>query len=246
MQLQIGNYRHRINEAGLTISHRVRETKAGIPYLVDVEWGVSGKLRNSSGNSRHLDATMQALERAYSQRGVDISLLHNDGRRSHHTILNSQTLGGVRAQVLAYPTTKGAEYCTYRSYEIRVAAVIRVAGAPLYIEFEEQITISGGGGRWGVKEVNEGPGVRQKLRTHAKCTATQSGRITQLGRYPVAPPPIWPYALESEHPDIVRLPPVTLGTDRDRTLRLAECSIQYSWNFSWPYRLSGAPQYARR
>lgn len=246
MQLQIGNYRHRINEAGLSISHRVKETKSGLPYLVEVNWGVSGKLRNSSGNSRHLDATMQALERAYSQQGADIALLHNDGRRSHHAILNSNTIGGIRAQVLNYPTTKGAEYCTYRSYEIQLSALMRVQGAPTFIEFDEQITISGGGGRWGVKEVNNGPGVRQMLRTHSKCTATQSGRITQLGRYPDAPPPIWPFALDTEHPDINRLPPVALGSARFGTLGLAECSIQYSWTFSWTHRLAGSPRYARR
>lgn len=246
MFVQIGNYRHGINEAGLSISHQVRETAAGLPYLVDVQWGVEGKLRNRSGNPRLLDREMERLEQAYSQRGMDISLLHNDGRRSHHTMRNSDTIGGIRATFLAYPTTRGAEYCTYRSYQVTLNAVMRVANAPLYIAFEEQINISGGGARYGVKEVNEGPGTRQRLRTHAKCVATQSGRITMLGRYPEAPPPIWPYASDSDYPDVSKMPPVVRGRATDGTLSIAECTIQYTYTYSWPYRLFGTPKFATR
>ena len=52
MYLQIGSYRHQINEAGLAITQRAKETKAGIPYMYELEWTISGKLRNPSGVSR--------------------------------------------------------------------------------------------------------------------------------------------------------------------------------------------------
>jgi hypothetical protein len=54
----------------------------------------------------------------------------------------------------------------------------------------------------GCREVNRGPGVRQRLRTHTTCFATQTGSSTLYLGYPQAPRPIWPYALVDEYPDI--------------------------------------------
>lgn len=247
MFLQIGSYRHQINEAGLAITQRAKETKAGVPYMYELEWTISGKLRNPSGVSRDLDRKMAALEQAYSTRGVDIALLHNDGRRTHHAIRNSDTLGGIRTLFTAYPTTSGAEYCTYRSYQVQITASIPIrSNAPVYIEFEEQITIMGGGRRWAVKEVNEGPGIRQQTRTHSKCEATQSGRATMLGVYPMVPQPIWPFALQDEFPRVNKLPPVTSGQNRDGTFARKEMTITWDWSFVWPQRLFGSPHYATR
>lgn len=247
MQVQIGNYRHRINEAGIAVSHRVSETKAGVPYMVDVEWTIEGKLRNPSGNSRDLDNRLRQLEQAYSGTRSDIALLHNDGRKTHHGIKNSDTLGGVRTSFLAYPSTRGAEYCTYRSYQVAVKASIPLRGnGVMYIDFAETISISGGGRRWGVKEVNEGLGTRQQIRTNSRCQASQSGSATMLGRYPVPPPPIWPFALEDELPKFDRLPPVVQGSMAQGNLAVREMTIQWSWTFVSPVRLDGVPHFALR
>lgn len=247
MFLQVGAYRHAINEAGLSMSKRAIENKAGVPYLYEIEWTINGKLRNPRGNGRDLDLAMERLEEAYAKRGVDISLLHADGRRSHHTILNSTTLGGIRSRVLSYPTTEGGELCTYRGYTISINAKVPILkNAPVYIEFDEQITIAGGGRRWAVKEVNEGPGVRQLVRTNSRCEASQSGRATMLGRYPRYPSPLWPFALQEEFPKVVNLPPSVEGSRTDGTFGLAAMSITWDWSFVWTSRLSGSPHIVAR
>ncbi len=107
-----------------------------------------------------------------------------------------------------FPPIAVWEYVTYRRYQIGIQFVTPYGfGDPQYVKFSETLDIAGGGPRFGVKEVNFGPPIRQRLREQTACQATQSGSATGLGTYPEIPPPIWPQALRTAEPRITKKNP---------------------------------------
>lgn len=243
MQVEYGSYRHKVNSTGITISSEIEETEAGVPFRINNSINIEGRIQNvRGGRSRDFDAIINSMERAYSIPGQDFGLLHDNGIRSNAWWRNSQTLGGIRPKMLSYPNYKGGEYLTYRSFQITVNFQVPTASLR-YIKFSESISIEGGNARYGVKEVNFGPGVRQQLRTHTKCIATQSGSATGRNGFPIIPPPIWPHALRDSRPKITKLIKPRGGV-RTRNIVLEECEISWTYEYEWPFRLDGIPHYA--
>lgn len=239
-----GGYRHRQNSTGVTISSSVLENEAGVPYRVQTDINIEGRLRNSRlGNSRSMDPIIREMEIAYSAPGQDFGILHDDGTKSSVWFENSATIGGIKPTMLAYPNYRGGELINYRQFQIQLR-VLTQYGAPLqYTRFSETISIQGGGELYAVKEVNYGRGVRQRVRTHTKCTATQSGTAVRHGLPPEIPPPIWPFALKEQHPRITKVVRPRGGT-RTRNLSLDEIEIGWTYEYEWVDRLDGIPHYA--
>ncbi|XZE35418.1 hypothetical protein SH501x_000909 [Pirellulaceae bacterium SH501] len=239
-----GNYRHRQDSTGITVSTSIEENETGVPYRAVTEVNVEGRLRNKRLESpRYLDPIIREMELAYSQPGMDFGMLHDDGTRSSVWFRNADTIGGIRPRLLAYPNYRGGEYVNYRQFQIQLTVMQPVVGAPEYIRFSESLSIDGGGGEWDVKEVNFGRGVRHRTRTHKKCTAVQSGSAVGRGEFPRIPPPIWPFALRTEEPKIEReIRP--RGGYRTGNIRLEECEISWTYEYVWPVRLDGIPHYA--
>lgn len=243
MYTEYGNYRHRVNSTGITISQAVEETDYGLPYRLATDVNIEGRLINRTGRSTDFDSEIRRMEAAYSQPGKDFGLLHNNGTRTAAYWRNSQTIGGIRPKLLAYPNYKGGEYITYRQFQISLQILTRFGATPNYIRFSETLSISGGAETYGVKEVNYGPGVRQRLRTHTKCTATQRGTAVGRSVFPRIPPPVWPFALKSSEPSIDKVIRPR-GSSRMGNVVLEECEISWTYEYEWPFRLDGIPHFA--
>lgn len=244
MIVQYGTYQHQVSSTGIVVSSDVEENESGVPIRVKHSVSIEGRLRNPPGAApRNLDGLIAQMESAYSRVGQDFGMLHDDGRRSQAFWTNASTIGGIRPRFLAYPNYKGGEYWSYRQFQIRVEFYTPYGLAFQYARFTEQLSIEGGTASFGVKEVNFGPGVRQRLRTHTKCSATQSGSAIGKNFFPPIPPPVWPFALSYTEPKITRtIRPK--GSRYHRNLVLEECEVSWSYAFEWPTRLDGIPHYA--
>ncbi len=238
LRIRWGNYVHRINEGDLRISREPVMNIAKKVCAVRELWQWSGRIKFESTSIASQMKAMSAFEYAYAVNGKDLVLETIDGVGTWHQLLTSNCIGGTKVvSPPSFPNSRGNDAVGYRTYTVGVEGVMPVIGRSMILQFSETISIRGGGKRWGVREVNNGPGVRQQIRTHTACTATQSGSMTMYIGEPQIPPPIWPYALVDELPDLDTPNPVSesgLLVNRTR-----------SWGYSyvWPYRLSGEPHY---
>jgi hypothetical protein len=244
MLVQKGSYQFPINKSGMTVQYAPRETPSGTTYLIDASVSIDAWLPNPLGDSRLLDAQINRMELAFANPSGDFGLLHDDGSPTHIFYQGSQTLGGIQVKMLSYPNYQGAEYVTYRTIQIQANFIlVPSTGIPQYTFFDETIKISGGSPKYGVKEVNYGPGVKQQLRTHSKCIASQTGTARSIGQLPIVPPAIWPQALVEEG-DYTEKTPTTRGSTSLGTFVKLEHEVSWSYQFEWPYRLSGSPHFS--
>lgn len=242
MRLRYGNYRHRIAEGNLAISRTPIENAMGRPIAFKERWSIRGKLYNKTGSAYGMGKIIADFEDAYSYGGQDMVLEMSDGRYSQHVLRNQDCIGGTTiAELPQFPDGLHGEYISYRTYTVAVEGIRPItSGQNLFIEFQESVTISGGTARYGCREVNRGPGVRQQLRTHSTCVATQSGFSTLYIGYPQPPPPIWPNALVDEEPDTEGISPETLSGGIPAYVNRR---ISWTYNYQFPTRLYGEPHY---
>jgi hypothetical protein len=161
-------------------------------------WTMRGMLEGST--VAEITTAIQTLEAAYSTNGRDLILYQSDGTtETAHKILSAQTMGGTRVTKLpSYPSGEGAEYATFRRYEIVVEADYAVWDQNL-VAWIETVSYRGRGGEvWRLMPVLVGPWPRQTLHTNSPYSAVQRGRAVGQFSYPVAPPPLWPL---DEHRD---------------------------------------------
>lgn len=246
MYIRIGSYSHRIAEANLRIGRDPVENATGAIIAYIERWNISGRLHNRTGSAKGMDPIIRRFEQAYSINGQDIALLHIDGTPSYHQLLSRDAIGGNRiASPPQFSEGRQGEMVSYRSYSVAVEAMRPVFGnQSLFVDFQETIDVKGGGAKFGCSEVNYGPGVRQRLRTHSTCTATQTGSATYWLGWPTAPKPIWPFALVDQYPDVSIDSPERISTGRGES-ELINGSANWSYNYSFPRRLFGIPHYLK-
>jgi hypothetical protein len=211
MIFRFGNYSCDNGVTELVISKRAQFTSAGVPYLVTEQWGASITLLPPDGSSdlvADLTTKIAACEAGFKQVNVDAFLLTESGGATAHSILHSQTLGGIRViQPPSFPRGTGADYATYRSTSVGIEADVICAGTPpLYLQFQESLQTQGGGPFrvWTMPIV--GLPQRQIPRQAKTYLAVQSGTATGFLQYPPVPPALFPGAL-SENPVITRTAP---------------------------------------
>jgi hypothetical protein len=241
--VKYGSYTHPVSSTGLTFSTEIRENEQGLPVAIDYTVNLEGKLLNPTANPRDLDHLIATLEAAYSIRGLDFGIVHKDGRPTRAFWRNSDTIGGIRANFYAAPNYQGAEYVTYRTFQLRVTFSMLPFNSPQFLRFTETIQISGGGPTFDVMEVPFGEGIRHRTRTHSKCTATQSGSAVTRFKFPIIPRPIWPHALAKAQPDETTVYRPKGGRPNGQ-ITLEECEISWRYDYVWPTRLFGVPHYS--
>lgn len=243
LRIRYGNYVHRVSEGLLKISRQPIENHSGAPMAFVETWQWSGKLYFGDCSVQSGTAAIAAFERAYSLNGKDLVLETIDGVPTHHALRARDCIGGTKVVGLPeFPEGAGAEAIGYRSYTIAVQGTKPIFnGASLFTEFNETISIEGGGWKTGCREVNFGPGVQQRLRTHSTCFATQSGRAVAYLGNPAVPPPIWPGARVDQFPRLELSSPEVESGGTFSTL--TNRNISWSYNYEFPFRLFGIPHY---
>lgn len=241
--VKYGTYAHDAGEVEVSISEEILETDAATPYARMVRWDLVGMLIGSS--AQDIDTKAAALKAAYAENGKDLSLMIvNDAGntvKADCSITSTDATGGVRViRPPSFPAMRNAAYVTYLPYTITLEAEIPVADAPTLLRsFEERLTFSGGGPRYGMLEPNRGAPIRQRLKEQTIWRAEQTGRAVGLYSRPSAPLPLWPAWLVERG---------TFGKTGARrrgsgaSLSYTDFDISWAYSFESPIQLIGNPR----
>jgi len=234
MFLQYGSYIHDTNEAAVTISRVAQFTDGGLPQGYRETWQIRGILQ--AATSDLLTVSINRLKLAYLIQDRNLGLFFDNGAPTSHGMLSAQTIGGVRViEGPSFPVGEGAEYSTFRSYEITVEAEFRTLLVGL-LAWTESIVFGGGGPRFILQQPLQGMPVRQRVAEATPYTAQQSGAAVGNSSYPVPSAPLWP---ADEHRDQRR---IELGQPRRHGNRYSEYPISWSYSFEAAAPLIGLPR----
>jgi hypothetical protein len=239
MRLVLSNgYRHAADEVMLSSVGRNYEHNAGgIRSSMKVSWVISGFIQAASQSA--LTTALRLLELAYSADGFMAVFLDNSGRNTVHTLGDATSRGGCKVINFGYTMQSGAEYSTFRSYQISLEAEYDNVFAGVE-EFTETITWKGNCGPRIVwkKNLNGAP---QKQITYPQTTQRIVQRGTIIGKFSAItpPPPLWPQYFLPEEEELSDTSPLRFGPiGRPYYMRYAR---SYAYYFESPIPLLGQP-----
>ena len=198
MYLQYGDYSHDENEVEIKIDRSALLDRNGSPYGYKETWAIDGKIQ--ANTQALLSSKLRRLEQAYSINNQDATLYTQNGGPSVHQLLASNSISGVLVKKPpSFPTGKGAEYSTFRTYSINLEAEFRTDNSTNILEYTESVTTQGTGGPKIVhQEVVSGLPVTQQVSTNSVVRVTQSGSAVGINEYPQFPPAYFPGAYVPE------------------------------------------------
>lgn len=236
-------YTHGLDECAVVISHETETNDALLPVAQIKRWTITGRL--IADTEAALTTAIAALEAQYTYNLQDVAIVSNDGSTyTAHRISASNTFGGIVCKGVNYPIGTGAEYTTYRSYEIvleaRVGGLVLVGGQQALYSYQESLSFRGtGGARYSILETRNGPPQVQIVSEFTPVYATQVGSaIGYSGQIP-APPPIWGDYEDQPARVITYVSPQATGSGSS----LSQLKYETSWNYSFmaPGAFNGQP-----
>lgn len=238
MILQYANQNRPNGEVGVTVNRRALLDGAQQYWAYEEIWTIEGWIRTQaspeSAARTYIKTQQAAVERMFSANGRDLKLLMPDGRTAtHHVLLNSQTLGGVRiVEPVSYSDYTGTSLVTHCKYRVVLQGIKPTATTQLLgdrvLDFKEELSREGGGYRDAYVETALGRPQRQRARRYTPYRVIQKGSAVGLYTRPTIPPPIWPQAAISPEPAIVTGAPERVG------------SALVRWPISWQYIFESA------
>ena len=232
MQLTYGSYQFPASGVTIAISRQAKLTDAGVRYGYTETWRCRGLLEGSSQAA--LASAIAQLELATSVEFGDLLFFHNDGSLSAHGAISSGTFSGVRVVgPVSYPEGQGAEYATYRTFEVTFEFDV-LYGAVGIISWVESVSFAGGGPRINFLETLNTLPVKQTLALAVPYMATQSGSAVGTLSYPRPPQPNWPGALKVA-------PKITEKAPKRRGNGFTEWQVDWAYEFESATPLSGFP-----
>lgn len=234
MFLQYGNYVHATNEAEVTISRLPTYNDGGLLQGYLETWRIRGILQ--AADQTALSIAINQLNAAYAVQDRNLGLFFDSGAATSHVLLSAQSIGGVRViDGPNYPVGTGAEYSTFRSYEIAVEAEFRNAQRGL-LAWTESLSFSGGGPRFVMQQPLDGLPVRQRVAESTPYLVQQSGSAVGNLTYPIPSAPLFP---ADEHVDQRR---IDRGQPRRHGSSYSEWPISWSYSFEAAAPLLGLPR----
>lgn len=239
MYLKYGSYTHDNNEASVTIDRQSILDSAGRIYRESERWLITGQLHAETQAA--LTTAIQSLEAAYSLQEQDLVFYLDDATtETAHAMRRASAIEGPRViQRPSFPIGRGAEYSTFRSYQIQVEAVFAGDSSVGLLEFRETLDFEGGGERWVLLETLNGPPQRQTLAQQTGYRVIQSGNALGNLAYPSIPGPIWAAAEHTDMRRIQRTSPDRKGKGGNITYENFPVSWQYVMEAPTPF--SGNP-----
>lgn len=202
MIVKIGNYSFQANESGISIQKRGLVGDTGLVYAWEHTWRLSGRLIRDTLSE--LEDAIRGLEDACRRISVgldqgDCAILFDDGNRTEHYIRYRDTLNGIRlTQPPSYPISEGAEYVTYRSFEMTIQAELGFAALGVggvvnseVVSWMETITIEGGHPLIVDLVLINGPPVQQEVSPQVPWIGIQSGEAVGRTGYLTPPKPVF-------------------------------------------------------
>jgi len=141
----------------------------------------------------------------------------------------------VQVRTLSYPEGRGAEYATYRTYEIVYAAEVPATTNPGLIAWNETLAFTGGGPRFELITCLNGPPVRVTVAEQTPFRCVQSGSASGYGTWPSYSTPLFP---QHEHRDRRRQ---DKSTPQYHGQGRARYPIRWSYEFEAATPLFGSP-----
>lgn len=230
MYLKYGSYSHQLDEAAVSISKSRNFSKQGLMVGYNETWRITGKIVGTDVSD--LTSKLYALEAAYNKTDQDIYLLTDAGGSTAHRLISAETASGVKPISFSYPEGNGAEYTTYRTYEIIVEAKMDAdegnSDNGNLISYNQQISVSGTGGpQFVIRTPRYGQPVYQQVSRASPISVSQSGSSIGNKYYPAPESPIYPQYLHPESHAITRHSPKDETREGKRNFE-----INWSYNFT--------------
>jgi hypothetical protein len=242
MIIQFGNYKHADNETALS-THQERVANAeGVFSLKRVVYQIRGRLQSDS--QANLTAALLALEQAYTQENVNLTLFQNDGVTPTAHVINAAQCLSVRARVQpSYPTSEGAEYSNYRNYEIQVEALMPANPLEPLVSFTETVQLIGGGAEYLLQEAVVGPSTPVQLQEQSPYIAIQVGSATGTFGFPALATPLYPQGILSPKRQIVIPSGPTRESFGPGGPSFSRYTISWSFFFESPQPINITPRF---
>lgn len=232
MQLWYGSYAFPPNGVTIAISRQAKLAESGARYGHTERWLVRGLLE-AIGQAA-ITLAIQTFERAMSTDYQDLVFRMDGGAASAHQALNSSTFSGVRVVgPPSYPVGQGAEFATYRTFEVTFEFDVLYSQASL-ISWTETVTKSGGGPLITFFTSLNALPQKQTLALATPFVARQAGSALGVTSYPAPALPNWPQALK-KYPEITERAPKRSGNN------LTEYRIDWVYEFESATALDGHP-----
>lgn len=239
MILKYGSYSHAQNEANVDIKKRLVENEAKQKTGFIETWIITGTLH--ADDQAALTIAINALKTAYAANGYNLGLyLDNGTTLTSHSLPAASAKGGTRViEGPHFPMSTGAEYSTFRTYNIVVEAEYSIESgqqSPAFENYQESITFQGTGGPiWKLLPTLNGRWQRQQVSERSSYTVQQRGQAVGKNSRPAPAPPIWPDAEHEEQRTIEFGTPDRVGSGFENY------PISWSYVFESNDQLNGNP-----
>lgn len=235
MKLKYRTYEWPVNGVRVTSSRKVERGKDALPWRYIDTLNCDGYLEGSS--QADLTDKQRAMTVALMRPGGKLTLLRDDGADSATLLDNASSITGVVVtDGPNFPDADGPEYVTQRHFVFTAEAdyYARGTNALTLLDWQETISITGGGPLYVVRPALYGPPQRQKVYEQTPCQVVQSGYAVGLVRYPTPPPQLFPFALKMT-PEVRETTPTKRGNG------YTEYRIDWTYTFEWPLPLFAHP-----
>jgi hypothetical protein len=194
---QGGSYTHSPGEVEFTTSSEAIMDDLGNPIGYRDIVTLRGMLRANADVSLSDPSVYQAaitskileMQRIYSYHFGTLGLYHDNGTQSAHIIGPCRI---IRAP--SFPDGSGAEYTTYRTYEIVVDSLRRAVllDRPQILKLQQGFHVLGGGPRIVYRPTLRGTPLSQISAERTTFRIVQTGQAIGTQIYPIPTPPQWP------------------------------------------------------
>lgn len=242
MQLILSNgYQHAADEVSLIGVTRASEYNAGgLQSAIKVTWVIGGFIQ--AANQAAITAALALLQRAYTYDGFTARFLDNSGASTVHVLGEAGSRNGCKILNFSYLNQSGAEYSTFRSYQITLEAEYDNPFVNLD-EFSETVSWKGNCGPRVIWKKNlNGPPQRQVTYPWTTQRVVQRGTIIGKHRHITPPPPLWPQYFLNEETEMSDTSPHRYGPIGRPYYQ--GYSRSYAYYFESPFPLIGSPNYS--